>query len=356
MLKILVAGSSRKTSDDGNIIVDEKFIKICEEIGRQLADRKHQVYLLSDDETHADTYIFRGYAKEVTNNNIKAPPLKITYGFDDDPENEDYEKFEELRAHYKNLRTEDLFTDDKYPFNRVAIVQELDALIVIGGFENTAHLVEIGSALKKTIIPVTAFGGTASSVWERTKSMLNFALQQRIDPMTKSAEDVSSNRVKELIDILEKMVGIQKKETGISYKVLVFIEILILASWFIILVTGKNYPLIALPLIIFVMAFCGIILRSLIRLHKDADQIIPTKVFIIELGIGIALGVIYYIFFLVGASSISANFEDSIKGRTFTSLALVVSLLSIAVSFLLKESIEGMHKRLSSITEIKSDH
>lgn len=355
MLKLLIAGSGSRYEIErgGQIKGGDKFVEICEEIGRQLANRRHQIYLLSDYEGHADLHIFSGYAEEAQSKKIKVPPLRISYGSKDDPENKEGIKFLDLRQQYADVPITDFNASGEYPFNRVAIIKQIDALIVIGGSDGTKQLIEIAASLDKPIIPISAFGQVAESAWNRMELDFRRVLQDQTDPLTKYFGDTSPSRVNGIIDIVEVMVRIQKKETSFSYKFLVLVECIALVLWFIIFLSGNKYSQIAMPVLILMMAIFGIILRSLIRLLKDPDQFIQAKVFFVELGLAIGLSVIYYFFFQLGGSSISTDFESALKDRTFSSVALIVSLLTVGVSFLLEETIEKASKRLSRVTDLK---
>ncbi len=348
-----VPGVGTKPRGGGQIKGNDKFVEICKEIGRQLANRKHQVYLLSDKDSHADVHIFSGYAEELDNKKIKAPPILVSYGNKDDPENNEGIKFHNLRQKYKDVLINDFNASADYPFNRVSIIKQIDALIVIGGSDGTKQLIEIATSLDKPIIPISAFGQVAERTWNSMELYFRRVLQNQTEPLTKYYGDTSSLRVNGVLDIVEKMVRVQNKETSFSYKFLILVECVALVLWFIVFQSGSKYSQIAMPVLIFMMAILGIILRSLIRLLKDPDQFIQAKVFFVEIGLALGLSVIYYFFFQLGGSSISTDFESILKDRTFNSVALIVSLLTVGVSFLLEETIEKASKRLSRVTDLK---
>lgn len=103
-----------------------------------------------------------------------------------------------------------------------------------------------------------------------------------------------------------------------------------------------------MPILIIAMATFGIVLRSLVRLLKCPEEMLQRRVFFVELGLAVGVGVIYYIFFQLSGSSIAQeNLSEALAGGSFIAVALVVSLITVGTSFLLEESIERLSKQLS---------
>ena len=105
--------------DPSGIVGGDKFIELCEMLGRVLATRQHQVFLLSDNDQHADTHLLRGYATYARG--TATPPIRVSFGDSSDPENQVALKFREARAKMPHVVFEDVDILGNYPFNRVEL-------------------------------------------------------------------------------------------------------------------------------------------------------------------------------------------------------------------------------------------
>ena len=78
MLRVLVTGSGSRYEIDqgGNIVSGDKFVELCEALGKVLASRQHQIFLLSDNNHHADPHLLRGYAGQAQAKTIQVPPIE----------------------------------------------------------------------------------------------------------------------------------------------------------------------------------------------------------------------------------------------------------------------------------------
>src|SRR5882757_231742 len=135
MLRVLVTGSGSRYEIDqgGNIVSGDKFVELCEALGKVLASRQHQIFLLSDNNHHADPHLLRGYAGQAQAKTIQVPPIRVSFGDSNDPENQPALKFRESREQLPHVVMEDVDVMGNYPFNRVSIVRDVDVVIAIGG-------------------------------------------------------------------------------------------------------------------------------------------------------------------------------------------------------------------------------
>jgi hypothetical protein len=93
------------------------------QLGYAIASRQHQVFLLSDDDRHADPHVFRGYATQAQQQRTQVPPIRLSYGDSSDPENRSATKFRTYRERFPDVVVEDVDVSGNYPFNRVSIVR-----------------------------------------------------------------------------------------------------------------------------------------------------------------------------------------------------------------------------------------
>jgi nucleoside phosphorylase len=146
---------------------------MCEVLGGALARRRWQLLLLSDAEKHADPHVLRGYCAEAAKVGLKGlPPVLLSFGSSNDPENQSAKKFENLRNQYSQLTFEDFKTVSDYPFNRVSAVRRVDAVVALGGDKGVQQLIEIADALGVPLVPIEAFGGVAErAYWQSRRNL-----------------------------------------------------------------------------------------------------------------------------------------------------------------------------------------
>ena len=353
MLKFLVSGSGSDKYRNGDPGYEQKFRTICERLGEVLATRGHQLFLVSEEDSYADIHALRGYANVAKKNSKqkkRLPPIRVATRIGknlQDPEL-DVPLGKKFKDHRQEVAIEDFHNPGAWPFNRVSIITQVDILLVVGGAEGARDFVVIASLLEKPIVPVNAFGGIAENAWERLEVSFRKNLKDKVKPLTDPYDDVSKERAESIIDIAETVIRIDRKEDCVSHITLLGAEGFALLLWLLVVLTGDHYVSIAMPILIIAMATFGIVLRSLVRLLKRPDEMLQRRVFFVELGLAVGVGVIYYIFFQLSGSSIAQkNLSEALAGGSFIAVALVVSLITVGTSFLLEESIERLSKQLS---------
>jgi hypothetical protein len=354
-LKILVSGSGSRFEVDpaGKIAGGDRFQEFCESLGGALARKGHQIFLLSDYDVHADSATFKGYGEASVATQRDLPPAVVTYGTVSDPENKKGIKFVELRGRFPKLEVRDFNGEGEYPFNRVSIVREVDVVIVVGGEKGAKDMVEIAQALGKTIIPVACFGGVGERTWDRLRADIDRVTNHMTEPLTRYFGDTSDQRSDAIVALVERMATANRRETRVLYPYLLAVELVCVFVWFAVLLTGQSYSQLSIPIILLCMAIFGIVMRSLIRMFGNQDVVITAKIFAIEAGIGTGLSLIYYIFFMLGGSSITDSLKSALATeRSFTSIGLIISLLAFGVSFLLEDSILKASKKLSEVNAL----
>jgi len=354
MLKVLVTGSGSRYEAlaGGALEGEDKFKEFLIALGTALAQRKHQIIILSDNDYHADPHVLSGYAQQSAKDGFKTPSVRISYGSVTDPENRSNGlKFAGFRKRYPSLGVEDFNADGEYPFNRVRIVRDLDVVIVIGGEKGAKEIAEIAIALRKSVIPISSFGGVAERIWELQRRDFERVLGE-VEPLTEYFGRTSEDRMNKIVTICERMANAQMRSRIITPRALVYVEFVCLAIWFTVLFAVSNAD-VGIPVMILTMSTVGIVLRSLLKLMPARSSPLELETFTIEIGLGVGVAVIYYLLFLVGGSSISRDLQTALKdNHARVSVGVMVSLLSVAVSFLLEDSIEQVSKKLKATATI----
>lgn len=348
---MLVTGSSLlQEPKSGDAIGSNTLHKFCGDVGKALAKHGHQLVLLSDAPQHVDLYVLHGYLSEPTRRGA-LPAVRVSYGSVTDTENRTALKFAPERQEFAGARFDDFNAEGDYPFNRVGIVRDVDVVVVIGGSDGAAQFVEISYALDKPIIPVPAFRGVAEMAW----SKISRDQKRMWGRSTKALEhfygDIYEGRGEEVVDLIERVVQLSRREAKITIPLLLGTEIVTLLAWFFMFTRGRDFAALAMPLLIVMMGVFGIVLRSLVRLFRDPMRDESARTFAIEIGLGVGLGVVYYLFFRLGGSSIAPDLDQSLKAGRFDSVALVVSVLALGASFMLEQAVAQASRRLAEVTE-----
>ncbi|WP_157653682.1 hypothetical protein [Burkholderia ubonensis] len=124
-LKILVTGSSNRRYDStrrAEASPKDCFVEFCRSVGMAMAKSRHQLIILSDNPAHADSHVLEGYLSAVSDPE-KLPPVLVSYGTHDDPENPHASKFSEMRARYAAALFQDFNAEGEYPFNPSSYTQ-----------------------------------------------------------------------------------------------------------------------------------------------------------------------------------------------------------------------------------------
>jgi hypothetical protein len=334
-LQVLVIGSDKR--DPSTEQKREGFKLFCQSLGAALAKKGHQIVVLSDDETYADPFVLRGYVEKAKDR--KLPPVKIPNDT----------RFEELTGH-SLIKSKGFEVTNDHPFNRIGTVRDVDAIVVVGGGREANAMVKIAEKLGKPIIPIKEFGGVAAERWKILKADYRRRLEEN-DELLKAIDrhytDTPDKRGDDVVTIMETIVRSEKSKRTTIVPFLLCTELLAFVGGFALIITGKTYVQIAIPALILAMAAFGIVLRFLVKLLLDPDQQLPIKGFVIELGLGVGLSVIYYFLFRIGGSSIAPDLDQTMKTGPFESVAIVISILTIGVSFLLEDSLERARNKLS---------
>jgi hypothetical protein len=205
MLRFAITGSGQRHLVDqhGNLTSGDKFDEFCESLGSAIARAGHQLVVLSDLPGHADTAALKGYLT-IAQGNLALPPILVTRGSALDPENSNAAKFIAQRS-LANIAFKDLDTDGEYPFNRVGIVEAIDVLIVIGGQDGAKQLVEIAYALKKTLVPISSFGGVAERVWNRLEMLIDSVAGDQKDALSGFFGSISHSRSDTIVAVADQL-------------------------------------------------------------------------------------------------------------------------------------------------------
>lgn len=156
-MKMLIVGSNKppEGSQSPEGFPSIEFKDACNQIGEQLCNRGWELIIGSYREHMADRHVLEGYQ------NAKGRRKRITLLR---PEKGHVPASETLREeHKRNITPKTL--PGPWPAARVRQMQEADAVLLIGGRENTLMAGYIAPTMERPVIAVGAFDGSAKELW-----------------------------------------------------------------------------------------------------------------------------------------------------------------------------------------------
>jgi hypothetical protein len=348
-MKVQVVGSVEKDGDPSKLT---EFQRVNRLIGAAVASERHQLVVLSDRPHHADISVLEGYAHSTRANK---PSVLVSTGAPEDLQNFDV-KLTKLRSRFPQLRFEMLNNARQYPFNRVAVIQEADVLLIIGGEAGSRMMAEIAFTLGKPILPILAFGGSAQSIWER----LELVYKDRLPP--KQLRAISSPRTsfdesdaKESVDAAGRLFSSDKaRQNSLPLFTLGLVEAVCLIGWFAAREMGPAYlpQDIVVAILLFLCAIFGVFIRAAVRIFMDQRSILTVREFTVEIGLGVGLAFVFYLLYQLTANSVTDSSGELLaSGESFRRGSVVISLLGFGVAYLLEDSIQKLRREIGRSLE-----
>jgi hypothetical protein len=165
----IVGGWSESPEDNKDWQVDvadpATFIAACESIGERLAEKGHTIVVGSEKENSADPHVVRGYLKSATPTGPDGA-IEVIEGIQGEKvlyRNE--RKSEKHQRIFSGKRTSFSGPQPPRAAEKIVATRDADALIAIGGLNDT-YVAGIAAMLgRKPVVPFASFGGAALQLW-----------------------------------------------------------------------------------------------------------------------------------------------------------------------------------------------
>lgn len=334
MMKVCVFGS---LNFEGGEKVREKFCRICRELGATLADRGHQIIIGSDASYTADRYVVEG-ANTITGNREI-----VAYVSQENPPFSDRKsELKQIKFTYKN-------STGPWPLKGIQQVEESDAVILIGGTKTVMQVGHIAPILRKPVLAIPTFDGSAKELWNNFFPEYNRVLDKPYS-LHSHAIEWSEDSADVLIKYLEQLV----KRNPYSIKrelVFFFVIVLLLAIWLIVLLIPVKSRLLGFFLLLVSASWLGTCLRTLVRMISNVSPHISWRELILEgiasVVLAFGLGLIY----LTGALTATGDLKllDLAETGTFLRIGITASLLGLAAGLLLEQATDKLKNMLGKI-------
>jgi len=182
----------------------EAFIAACEAIGRRLAKNQHAIVVGNDKDNSADRHVVRGFLSEFERQEAPKPLVYLIEGIQGSghlyPEERKSDKYRKL------------FLGSSSPFSgqrpraadKILSTREADALVAIGGLNDT-YVAGVAAILaNKPVLPFASFGGASLQLW-RALHMLS--RRELTDDFSKLSDQTWDE---ELIDAAFRFGGLDR--------------------------------------------------------------------------------------------------------------------------------------------------
>jgi hypothetical protein len=330
-MKILIKGSI----DDPNF--KEAFIKVCRDLGQKLSEDKHSLMIGSYRQDTVGPHVAEG-ASTTTKKTLIIESYR--------PEGEKAPNINNIKF-ISRINEEGPWSIALLPALDVA-----DAVILIGGGDNTRSIGFAARALRKTLLAIPLFEGAARDIWRLSQSGYTQAGVSEADLVAfqDSWRDDSADAVARVVKQLAKKNPFR---SNAALYLLTIFTVALLTLWGVVFLglfhQAANMTLL---LLLAISAMLGTASRIYYQLSMGKVVELTSRDMLIETGSGLLLALIFDLLYIVGGSAYDV--QPMLKEEVYApSIAAVfVSLVGIAAAFLLDWGIvkRRLGERLSSTT------
>lgn len=141
------------------------FIDACQLIGKRLAEKRHIIVVGSDSDNSADYYVVQGYLAELEDREAPDPLIHLIQGIRS--EGDLYSRERTLKKYQKLFQGISSHVQGENPraAEKILAVKDADALIAIGGLNDTYVAGIAALVARKPVVPIASFGGAALQLW-----------------------------------------------------------------------------------------------------------------------------------------------------------------------------------------------
>jgi len=335
-VKVLVVGS-RRHLDAGQAAERAAFAEACRDMGRAFAERGHTLVVGTDDQDDADYWFVEG-ASAVEGARVivyrpeadqRATPFLARDG-----------TFDRVRFTYRPPRR------GEWTSVQLQALSEADVLVLVGGRRTAEATGYSAAAVKKPVLAVPSFGGAARTVWPELQRYYRAGGISEDDeaalgmPWRRDSATVVVNGAQALARKAFRSDG-----WGAQVAMLV-LPLVLMAGWVALFqrpfTVGSDVSFYAMLII---AALLGTVLRSLMRVIGDGSRLDP-RTLLTEAAAGILVAFGFALLYWAGVVVINAD-VPSVPAKDFRRVAVSMSILGFAGSFLLNEAATTLAERLA---------
>ena len=328
-MRILIVGATTNPPP-------ENFQIACRDIGAALAKGGHTIIIGSDAPQTADRYVAEGA------NSIGGKHDVIVYR---PPEQEP--PFDREKALFPNLDFQYKFRPGPWAVAHTAGIREADAAIIIGGAHSTELVGHIAPILGKPVLALPMFGGAAQSIWNNLERVYGFTDAQRDQLLIRWRESLGITVEGLVRDLARKRLFTDSKGSvllvcaGLLACVALWIAVFLIGKW------GLIDPTAAVFLLLALSAFMGTGLRVTVGVLNDPVYKLETSKIAAEATTALMLSLGFLLLYYIGSYVLLGEFKEPTPPKDFQRPAVTLSLIAMAVSYLLERSTREFSERIA---------
>jgi hypothetical protein len=324
-MKVLIVGS-----DLGMVQGQaEAFRGACHEIGAALAESGIDIVIASEDEHYADRYVLEGLAQ--------APQPRTVVLI---------RSYDEQTAFLDQLVAEGRIkltssSVRSWLVGRIPLILESDAVLVIGGRDNSASTGGMAVALEKPMLAIGGLGGAGATLWKELNAYYG-TLGRVSSDINKLNAPWSPDKARLVSSVLKELVQVRAFATKprLPFGLYMGLMTLCLASWVIVFNTDAIPYSYSLFIILGVAGLLGTMLRNNLRLVFDPTARFSWNELLIEVSAGLLLAFALALLYLVGAVTIKGSAEVMFPTgpAEFQRVAVVMTLLGLGGGLMIEQA------------------
>jgi hypothetical protein len=338
-MRILIVGSSTETNPPAN------FQTACRDIGAALARGGHTIIIGSDGPQTADRYVAEG-ANSVGGKHdviVYRPPEQEPLH---DPGESDVPFANEI-ALFPNLNFQYKFRPGSWAVAHTAGIREADAAIIIGGKRSSELVGQIAPILGKPVLALPMFGGAGQSIWNNLEGVYGFSDKQKQQLLVRG-QDSLGNTVEGLIrDLARKRLFTDSQGSVLVVCAGLLACMILWVGVFLIGNRGIIDPTAAVFLLLALSALMGTGLRVTVGVLNDPVYKVETLKIAAEATTALLLSLGFVLLYYVGSYVLLGELKEPTPPKDFHRTAVTLSLVAMAVSYLLERSTRVFSERIA---------
>ncbi|WP_437634665.1 hypothetical protein [Sorangium sp. So ce854] len=317
-----------------------RFEDACQQMGKLFVKRGHTLIVGTDDPLDADYHFVRGA------NEVPGKHAVIVSRPDGDRRPTPYEG--DRRTKLKNIDFRYTRRKGEWTVALVHALAEADVLLVIGGRDAVMATGYSAEALKKPVLAIPSFDGSAQKIWEEVRKYYSRCRVEEHDQgaLSEVWHDGTAEVAVKSAELLAKNTPFKSNghqtATGMAIASVVLIGLwvaLLRRPW----ALSKD---IAFYAMLTVAALLGTSLRGTLRVVRNEVAYLESKMLINEATAGILVAFGFALLYLAGGIVITGDIVALTEDKDFMRVAITMSVLGFASAYLLHESATNLQDRL----------
>jgi hypothetical protein len=346
-MKIYLVGSLPEESKPE---IETRFEKCCAAMGRHFASQGAEFVVGGVRPTTADRHILLGakaFTEQSTGTKIKVSLVTQGDGMTQQAEVEGF-----LASDSFVIKQIGVPGSDNHG-RLISGLEYSDVALLLGGGSGTFTTGIAALAMKHPILALPQFGGAAAQIWP---ILVPHYARGPFSPDDIKQLAGSSDAPERLYSALVKIAKSNPLQPGIERNQLLLcgLSVSCIIAWVaLFLMTGKSFYAAMFFVMTGLAAGLGSMTRNIVRSYFNFDTRFSVGRFLAEFILGMVVAFILFLVLQLGGVIVSGTTMqlDMTDQHQFQRLAIAMSLVGFAASYLIEDSLERMRSRLMSVLD-----